>query len=156
MGGLEPGRRYAFRCSAINAQGSSGWGPVTQLDTLPGLPFPVDCLNLAATTSTSLRVHWSQPYGQGSPVTGYVLELAQAAALEQHAGGGEEDDLFSPAHQGPECSATGVPAELLCMSLPWLGLSTFFCCCADACLPVLVYIQAACLNFSFSIILRPP
>lgn len=103
--GLEPGRRYAFRCSAINAQGSSGWGPTSQLDTLPGLPFPVDCLSLAAATSTSLRVQWSQPYGQGAPVTGYVLEVADAAALEQQAGG-ELDQLFSPAHQGPECSAT--------------------------------------------------
>lgn len=112
MGGLEPGRRYAFRCSAINAQGSSGWGPVAQLDTQPGLPFPVDCLSLAAATSTSLRLQWSQPYGQGALVTGYVLEVADAAALEQQAGA-DVDALFSATHQGPECSATGAPAMLL-------------------------------------------
>lgn len=134
--GLEPGRRYAFRCSAINAQGSSGWGPTSQLDTLPGLPFPVDCLSLAAATSTSLRVQWSQPYGQGAPVTGYVLEVADAAALEQQAGG-ELDQLFSPAHQGPECSATGACATLHCSRFTHYALQ-----CATH-----IGVQAACYCF---------
>lgn len=140
VNGLEPGRRYAFRCSAINAQGSSGWGPTSQLDTLPGLPFPVDCLSLAAATSTSLRVQWSQPYGQGAPVTGYVLEVADGTALEQQAGG-ELDPLFSPAHQGPECSATGACAALYCCLFTNYALQ----CAAH------IALQAACYFFHLAI-----
>lgn len=119
MGGLEPGRRYAFRCAAINAQGSSGWGPVAHVDTLPGPPFPVDCISLAGATSTSLRLQWSQPYGQGALVSSYVVEAADAAAVQaaqQQPGGsegGQLDALFSPAHQGTECCATGAPSPAL-------------------------------------------
>ena len=79
LAGLEPGFRYALRCSAINDQGSSGWGPTAHVETLPGLPFPVDSLQLVATASTIFKLRWSQPYGRGAAVTGYVLELAMVA-----------------------------------------------------------------------------
>jgi hypothetical protein len=128
--GLDAGHRYAFRCSAINDQGSSGWGPVAQVDTLPGLPFPVDSLHLVAAASTSLKLRWSQPFGQGAAVGSYIVEMAQTAALQhqQHQNGcmGEEgvlpqenghvpdqqaaiplDVLFQPAYQGPDCACTG-------------------------------------------------
>ena len=81
VNGLEPGHRYALRCSAINELGSSGCGPVAHAGTLPGLPFPVDSLHLVAAASTSLKVQWRQPFGQGCAVSGYALELALAAAL---------------------------------------------------------------------------
>lgn len=79
---LEPGHRYAFRCSAMSEQGSSGWGPAMQAETLPGLPFEVDSLHLAAAAPTSLRLRWDQPFGRGARVTSYVLEMAITAVLE--------------------------------------------------------------------------
>lgn len=83
VSGLEPGHRYSLRCSAINAQGSSGWGPVAQAETLPGLPYPVDSLTLGAATANTIKLRWSAPYGRGAPVTSYAVEVAEAAALAQ-------------------------------------------------------------------------
>ncbi len=79
---LEPGHRYSFRCSAMSEQGSSGWGLTMQAETLPGLPFEVDSLHLVAAAPTSLTLRWSQPFGRGSRVTSYVLEMAITAVLE--------------------------------------------------------------------------
>ena len=140
--GLDAGHRYAFRCSAINDQGSSGWGPVAQVDTLPGLPFPVDSLHLVAAASTSLKLRWSQPFGQGAAVGSYIVEVAQTAALQhqlqlqqQNGRQVEEgelpqenghvpdqqaaspmDALFQPAYHGPDCACTGERGSCGCSS----------------------------------------
>ena len=109
---LEPGHRYSFRCAAINAQGSSGWGAVAQADTLPGLPYPVDPLHLVAATATTVKLRWGQPYGRGARVTGYTVEMApteefeaaveaQAAAAAPAApGGGEGPAVQEEEQQG--------------------------------------------------------
>lgn len=83
MADLEPGCRYQFQVLAINKLGASPWSQPVTVDTRPGLPLPPLPPESTATTASSLQLAWAQPYGQGSPVTSYVLQLCQLQSLQQ-------------------------------------------------------------------------
>eukprot|EP00879_Flechtneria_rotunda_P003440 GHRR01003669.1.p1 GENE.GHRR01003669.1~~GHRR01003669.1.p1 ORF type:complete len:1144 (+),score=472.39 GHRR01003669.1:203-3634(+) len=74
---LLPGTTYEFRAAALNSQGAGGWSHTGTATTLPAAPLPPPIPQLLAATSSSLSVGWVEPYGQGSPVTSYTLNMAR-------------------------------------------------------------------------------
>lgn len=78
---LEPGCRYQFQVLAISKQGASPMSQVVTVDTRPGLPVTPKAPILSAVTAYSAAVSWKAPYGQGAPVTSYVLQFATLQAV---------------------------------------------------------------------------
>jgi hypothetical protein len=74
---LMPGTTYQFRVMAINGQGGSPWSSVGSATTLPSVPLPPAAPAVSACSSHSLHLSWREPYGQGSPVTSYTVNMAR-------------------------------------------------------------------------------
>ncbi|KAF6257140.1 fibronectin type III [Scenedesmus sp. NREL 46B-D3] len=74
---LLPGTAYEYRAAALNSHGAGPWSDIGTATTLPAAPLPPPAPQLAACTSSSLSVSWVEPYGQGSPVSSYTLNMAR-------------------------------------------------------------------------------
>jgi hypothetical protein len=74
---LLPGTAYEYRAAALNSHGAGPWSEIGTATTLPAAPLPPPAPQLAACTSSSLTISWVEPYGQGSPVSSYTLNMAR-------------------------------------------------------------------------------
>lgn len=74
---LLPGTAYEFRAAALNSHGAGPWSDIGTATTLPAAPLPPPAPQLVASSSSSLSVSWAEPYGQGSPVSSYTLNMAR-------------------------------------------------------------------------------
>jgi titin len=74
---LLPGTAYEYRAAALNSHGAGPWSEIGTATTLPAAPLPPPAPQLAACSSSSLTVTWVEPYGQGSPVSSYTLNMAR-------------------------------------------------------------------------------
>lgn len=74
---LLPGTAYEYRAAALNSHGAGPWSVIGTATTLPAAPLPPPAPQLAACSSSSLSVTWVEPYGQGSPVSSYTLNMAR-------------------------------------------------------------------------------
>eukprot|EP00911_Craspedida_sp_UC1_P001642 UC1_evm1s1245 len=73
--GLVPDNSYTFRLQARNALGAGRYSAVISASTLPACPAAPARVQLRDVTRTSVRVHWCEPASNGSPVTGYLVEV---------------------------------------------------------------------------------
>jgi hypothetical protein len=74
---LLPGTTYEFRLQAHNSHGASEWSDIGAATTLPSAPMPPEAPAVTSVAAHSVHVSWSEPYGQGSPVTGYSVNVAR-------------------------------------------------------------------------------
>ncbi|KIZ02144.1 fibronectin type III domain containing 3A, partial [Monoraphidium neglectum] len=109
---LMPGTTYQFRVMAINGQGGSPWSSVGSATTLPSVPLPPAAPAVSACSSHSLHLSWREPYGQGSPVTSYTVNMARlptprhaAANGHGHAASVSGDSEHSSADMDAEAAA---------------------------------------------------
>lgn len=77
MPALQPCTRYLLRVAAQNVVGTGGWSPVTALTTAPAPPRAPASIAACADSSSAMTVTWQPPTtDNGSPVTGYTLDMA--------------------------------------------------------------------------------
>uniref|UniRef100_A0A7S1CQW2 Uncharacterized protein n=1 Tax=Bicosoecida sp. CB-2014 TaxID=1486930 RepID=A0A7S1CQW2_9STRA len=92
---LLPGSRFAFRVSAANGIGVSDWTEPVELSTNGSVPLPPVDLRTRDAEARSVHVEWRPPLrSNGSPVTGYVLEVCCEARSSD----------FMPAYNGANLS----------------------------------------------------
>ena len=78
ISGLEAGRKYEFKVSATNRQGTSPWSAISVLATRPGLPLtPAPPSAVPGAVSRTLELQWTRPYGNGAPVDSFVVQMQQ-------------------------------------------------------------------------------
>jgi len=70
---LAPGKRYHYILVARNAIGDSPWSADVSGMTVAGNPDAPE-LTAMATSSTSIRLTWTVPEDNGTPITGYELQ----------------------------------------------------------------------------------
>jgi len=71
---LEPGTRYHYILAAINAIDYSGWSADVSGLTTGGNPDAIDDLEAVATGPTSIRLTWTAPDNNGTPIEDYELQ----------------------------------------------------------------------------------
>ena len=70
---LAAGTKYYYRVRAINSQGAGLWSATKAGTTTAGTPdAPV--LTATSTGMTTIRLTWTVPNDNGTPITGYVLQ----------------------------------------------------------------------------------
>ena len=74
---LLPGTAYEYRAAALNSHGAGPWSAVGVAATRPAAPLPPCAPTLVCASCSGLSVAWAEPYGQGSPVSGYTLAMAR-------------------------------------------------------------------------------
>lgn len=90
---MMPGVEYMFRIRALNSCGCGGWSPPLKASTRAGLPTVPSPPTLQESTSCSLTVGWTAPNCQGSPITGYTVQMT----LE---GGGDDGVMATHSENG--------------------------------------------------------
>ncbi|BDA40522.1 probable fibronectin type-III domain-containing protein 3a [Coccomyxa sp. Obi] len=90
---LDPGNEYLLRVIANNSLGSSPASAVGRVCTKAAPPVPPDPpqMGMQAATANALQLAWSEPWGNGAPITSYTLEMAPADALVS-----QSQDPFTP------------------------------------------------------------
>lgn len=73
--GLTLNTQYYARVRTWNANGYSGWSPTLAFKTAPGLPGAPPEPTLAGVSGVELTVNWVAPVVNGSPVTGYQIQV---------------------------------------------------------------------------------
>jgi hypothetical protein len=117
---LAPGTAYEFRVAAINEHGMGEFSRATAATTHAAEPLQPAPPQLLAVSSSSMKLAWQEPHGQGSPVTKYRLSMAclsngggaaaAAAALLGHDGGHSRNNSSTSATAMPS-AAQGALAD---------------------------------------------
>lgn len=74
--GLSPVTHYFFRVQAVNAAGSSLYSTLASCVTPAGTPSTVTSVKVYP-KSTSMTVTWKEPAHNGSPITGYYIDIGE-------------------------------------------------------------------------------
>ncbi|CAF5189395.1 unnamed protein product, partial [Rotaria magnacalcarata] len=74
--GLTPVTHYFFRVQAVNAAGPGSYSMLASCVTPAAPPSIVTSVKVLA-KSTSMTVTWKQPSNNGSPITGYYIDIGE-------------------------------------------------------------------------------
>ena len=72
--GRSAGTTYSYRLNAMNSADTSEWTAPVTLQTMPGVPGKPD-LTPTIISSTEIRLTWTAPVENGSPINRYELEV---------------------------------------------------------------------------------
>ena len=72
--GLTPGVKYYYALRASNSAGAGQWSDVVSAVATAGNPDKITSLTATATGETTIRLTWTEPANNGTPIVGYELE----------------------------------------------------------------------------------
>jgi hypothetical protein len=76
MAGLTPGQSYTFTVVARSASGVASAASAASAAVTPFGPPGLPTLSVGATTSSTVEIIWTEPATNGSPITGYFVDLS--------------------------------------------------------------------------------
>ena len=71
--GLTPGVKYYYALRASNSAGAGQWSDVVSAVATAGNPDKITSLTATATGETTIRLTWTEPANNGTPIVGYEL-----------------------------------------------------------------------------------
>ena len=95
---------------ARNREGNSEWSENMEVMTQPAAPETPASVTWQASTSNSIKVSWTPPYSNGSPITSYTLSFKACTGVPMPSPGSSSHlSLFRGA--GEQSVVYGVPAH---------------------------------------------
>ncbi|KAK3737398.1 hypothetical protein QZH41_019942 [Actinostola sp. cb2023] len=77
VSGLHPGKSYSFCVRAANEAGVGKASNNTELSTAPGVPDAPRAPDTVCRSAAAIVITWEAPTENGTPVTGYTLEVME-------------------------------------------------------------------------------